>query len=247
MARSRRPIRFSKSEVEAAIDGVETKAEALKRLGLSVNAGEYKQLDVLLRYYGLAPPNSNGRAWARGKNAATSATVRKAAFQQSLPDSEVFVVNSTYTTKHLAKRLLRLGWDYKCDSCGNTGTWNGKPLTLHVDHINGNNSDHRLENLRFLCPNCHQQTDTWGNKKRPGDISPKKRGTYKISCACGGLKARNAKQCMKCLVPIRIEWPDPQVLSNMLRDVEGNVSAVARSLGVTDNTVRKHMKRHSGN
>lgn len=40
-----------------------------------------------------------------------------------------------------------------------------KPITLHLDHINGVHNDNRFENLRFLCPNCHQQTDTWGNKK----------------------------------------------------------------------------------
>lgn len=50
---------------------------------------------------------------------------------------------------------------YVCEQCGNTGEHLGKPLTLHLDHINGQNKDHRLENLRFLCPNCHSQTHTY--------------------------------------------------------------------------------------
>jgi 5-methylcytosine-specific restriction endonuclease McrA len=50
---------------------------------------------------------------------------------------------------------------YECQECGNTGEHLGKPLSLHLDHINGKNKDHRLENLRFLCPNCHSQTDTY--------------------------------------------------------------------------------------
>lgn len=53
--------------------------------------------------------------------------------------------------------------EYKCDICGNTGLWLGKKITLHLDHINGISNDHRMINLRFLCPNCHQQTSTWGN------------------------------------------------------------------------------------
>ena len=54
--------------------------------------------------------------------------------------------------------------DYKCSECGNTGFWNNKPLSLDLDHINGINTDDRLENLRFLCPNCHRQTETFAGK-----------------------------------------------------------------------------------
>ena len=56
--------------------------------------------------------------------------------------------------------------EYKCALCGNTGEWQGKPLTLQLDHINGEHLDHRLENLRFLCPNCHSQTETFGSRQR---------------------------------------------------------------------------------
>lgn len=54
---------------------------------------------------------------------------------------------------------------YKCSICGIT-EWNGKTLSLELDHINGKNNDNRLENLRFLCPNCHSQTSTFGSKNK---------------------------------------------------------------------------------
>ena len=64
--------------------------------------------------------------------------------------------------------LIKIGREYKCEECGLSDTWNNKKITLQVDHINGTNYDHRPENLRFLCPNCHSQTDTfcWKNAKK---------------------------------------------------------------------------------
>ena len=75
------------------------------------------------------------------------------------------VENSTYSNMTKFKeRLIKANLiEYKCSSCGIT-KWNGKPLTLQLHHINGNNRDNRLENLTFLCPNCHSQTDNFSGK-----------------------------------------------------------------------------------
>ena len=54
---------------------------------------------------------------------------------------------------------------YKCAVCGAL-EWNGKTLSLELDHINGINTDNRIENLRFLCPNCHSQTATYGSRNQ---------------------------------------------------------------------------------
>lgn len=85
-----------------------------------------------------------------------------------IPLDEILVENSIYINRfRLKKRLVRENLlDYRCsaDGCTVTDTWNGKILTLELDHINGINNDNRIENLRFLCPNCHMQTDTYGWK-----------------------------------------------------------------------------------
>lgn len=81
---------------------------------------------------------------------------------------DILVENSTYlNTSHLKERLLKEGLlEYKCEICGNTGEWNGNPLSLQLDHRNGNHTDNRIENLRLLCPNCHSQTDTFSTKMK---------------------------------------------------------------------------------
>ena len=80
---------------------------------------------------------------------------------------EILIENSTYANiSRLKERLIREGkLEYKCQNCG-IKEWQSKPLSLHLDHINGKNNDHRIENLRFLCPNCHSQTDTYAGRNK---------------------------------------------------------------------------------
>lgn len=78
-----------------------------------------------------------------------------------------FVENSTTHRNVIKKYIINHNLiPYICSICGNDGNWNGNVLTLHLDHINGVNNDNRLENLRFLCPNCHSQTDTYGGHNK---------------------------------------------------------------------------------
>ena len=81
---------------------------------------------------------------------------------------EILVENSSY--KNISRLKLRLinenRLEYVCAICGNNGFWNDQPLTLTLDHINGKHLDHRIENLRFLCPNCHSQTETFSGKNK---------------------------------------------------------------------------------
>mgnify|MGYP000402567859 CR=1 FL=1 len=88
--------------------------------------------------------------------------------KQKYPLSEILVSNSQYTNMHsLKKRLVSENYmKYECACCFNKGIWQNIELTLQLDHINGINDDHRIENLRFLCPNCHSQTSTYAGRNK---------------------------------------------------------------------------------
>ena len=82
--------------------------------------------------------------------------------QTILRYDEVFVKDCYRKTDVLKKIILRDNLKkYKCEKCENKGVWMNEEVVLELDHINGDNKDNRLENLRFLCPNCHSQTPTF--------------------------------------------------------------------------------------
>ncbi|OEV13858.1 HNH endonuclease [Streptomyces nanshensis] len=68
--------------------------------------------------------------------------------------------------ERLRRALDETGMAYACAGCGNPGSWEGQPMTLQIDHINGDWRDNRRENLRYLCPNCHAVTATWCGRNR---------------------------------------------------------------------------------
>lgn len=67
-------------------------------------------------------------------------------------------------TLRLRRALIESGRKYECEECGQPPEWNNKPLCLHVDHKDGDWKNNRPSNVRFLCPHCHSQTETFGTK-----------------------------------------------------------------------------------
>lgn len=84
-----------------------------------------------------------------------------------IPDEEVFKLNSSVGQSTLRRRYLSKNYtEYKCAICGMFPIWQGKELVLTLDHIDGNHHNNVISNLRWVCPNCDRQLDTYGGKNK---------------------------------------------------------------------------------
>lgn len=156
---------------------------------------------------------------------------------------KVLVENSPFTIGVERKRRLIADGLLKneCYVCGLPPVWKGIPLALELDHKNGIHADNRIANLRLLCPNCHSQTETYcgRNTRRYG---------FKKPCPmCDAPILRRSRTCHKCSLAARVTkivWPSPEKVILMLQSEP--VTTTAKKLGVSDNAIRKFLKRRAG-
>ena len=155
--------RPSRTELAAAVASAVSIADTFRRLGRTDNASQRKQFHAWLAEDGITITHFLGQGHQRGRAGPTPLK----------PADRILVKHDgRHRTKTaLLRRALReVGVPDECAECGTGTLWLGKPMTLEADHINGDWSDDRRENLRLLCPNCHAVTRTWcrgGTAARP--------------------------------------------------------------------------------
>ena len=144
---------FSEEEFNSIIQNSYSFIECCKKIGLSQNGANGRK-QIKKRCQELNISTEHFKLFGRN----TSVNKREL--------DDILVENSTYTNNSALKaRLIKEGLlEYKCAICSQKPVWNNKSLVLQIDHINGDHLDNRLENIRFLCPNCHSQTDTFSGK-----------------------------------------------------------------------------------
>lgn len=149
---------WTDDDLTKAVQESNTISDVIRKLNLSVTAsGNFQTMKNHIARLQLDTTHFVGQGWTKDK-------ARK--HPTSIPLIEILIENSLFTSSHNLRQRL-IAENFKKDECERCGLneWMGEKLPLELDHINGNNKDNRIENLRILCPNCHSLTPTWRGRK----------------------------------------------------------------------------------
>lgn len=157
-------MKYTRELLQEAVAHSTSIAGVMRYLNVVAAGGTHAHLSRRIKKFGIDTSHFTGSAHQKGQPA-----------PNRLTPADILVLRppgSARSKPHLLRRALtEAGMPCICAMCGIPPVWNGAPLTLHVDHIDGNYLDSRLENLRFLCPNCHSQTASWAGRNRFGGDS----------------------------------------------------------------------------
>jgi transposase-like protein len=235
-----RRVRFTEEETRAAVAASKSYSEVLRRLGLRAAGGNHKTIKKYVALWEIPTEHFDPYAALRAANRSSG---------RAQPLEAILVEHSTYSRGHLKARLYREGVKRPvCELCGQDEHWRGQRMAMILDHINGVADDHRLENLRIVCPNCAATFDTHCGRQnvreraceRCGSMfRPLSTGHRHCSKACG-MRAERSHAAR----PHTRKVPRPPY-AQLVREIHAlGWEAVGRRYGVSGNAVRKWVRQY---
>ena len=235
--------RYSEEEARIAVGASLSYAETLRRLGLCSTGGNWRTLRIWIDRWTIPVDHFDSRAAQR-------AGLRR----RPQPLDEIMVEGSTYSRNHLKNRLYREGMKARrCEVCAQGELWRGQPMSLILDHVNGIRDDHRLENLRIVCPNCAATLTTHCGRKNRVEVSPRDclrcgsqfSPTYARQRYCSRECGRRAPRPNRGVPNRGLRRVERPPYDQLLREIaETSYVAVGRRYGVSDNAIHKWVRQY---
>lgn len=244
MKHSNRLYGLTVTELQQIVNNSSSLCEVVQKLGLSVGGGTIDTLKKRMQLH-----NINTSTLDANRILANASRLNAFCNSKKIDNNGLkkkLTTNSKCNRVDLKNQLIASGMLInKCYECGIMDMWNGKPIILHIDHINGINTDNRLNNLRILCPNCHSQTTTYCGKN-----AKKVKCVYKcLDCNTNITRGAKTGYCRKCNQKhsasnraMDTKIINKQTLIEMV--LKYPITKIAFEHTVSDNTIRKWLRKY---
>ena len=214
-------IKYEKEKLQEVVSSSKTLREVMKKFGRNDSAGSYRVLKKRIEEWGIDTSN------LLNQSEHAKLMYETGQFNHRKGYEEIFCEDSKVSRATVKKRVIDNNYiKYECSDCGSPPKWRNKPLTLILDHINGIRNDNRIGNLRFLCPNCDSQQDTFCKGSSGLVKKEKKKRKY---------HERPNQRKVK-------DRPSKKELSEMIDTMTW--TAIGKKYNVSDVAVRKWAKRY---
>jgi predicted nucleic acid-binding Zn ribbon protein len=238
-------VKYTEDEARDAIAKSKSWTEALRQLGYCPTGGNPRTLKKYAALWGISTEHFDPYAGLMDR-------IRPA----KIPLEKVLVVDSTYSRSNLKRRLYEEGLKKpRCEMCGQGELWQGRHMSMILDHKNGVRNDNRLENLRMVCPNCAATLDTHCGRAAEGQPPLRHcagcgemfRANYRkqryCSRRCGTRASSAAGDRQRGVSCPEIRKVDRPPYEQLMEEIEAtSYLAVGRKYGVSDNAVRKWVR-----